>query len=71
MAYPCVFDPLRIPDDQSSDLDKTFSEAEIYSPLMSFKPFKGPGPEVLPPFFFQNSWTFTKSSVISTGQTVY
>lgn len=71
LLSPSEFHPLRIPDNQSSDLVKTFSEDEIYSSLMSFKPFKAPGPDGLPPFFFSKFWSCTKSAVISTIQTVY
>lgn len=47
-----------------SDLSLEPTIQEIKQAFFSFKPYKAPGPDGLHPFFYQNFWNETKSSLI-------
>ena len=48
--------PRVVSDSMNSDLMKNFSRQEVDAALKSMAPLKAPGPDGMPPIFFQHYW---------------
>ena len=46
-----------VSDDMRADLDKPFSSEEVGQAIREMAPLKAPGPDGMPPLFFQTYWT--------------
>lgn len=46
----------RVTDDMKEDLDAPYSDEEIRATLFQMYPTKSPGPDGMPPVFFQKYW---------------
>lgn len=51
--------------DKWNDFNKPFIDEEIKMALFEMKPFKAPGPNILPPGFFQHAWSMVGSNITS------
>lgn len=48
-----------------SDLDYPLKDFGVVRAIFSFKPFKAPGPDGIPPFFYQKYWHVIRNSVLT------
>ena len=46
-----------VSDEMRADLDKPFSSEEVCQAIREMAPLKAPGPDGMPPLFFQTYWT--------------
>ncbi|KAL0374642.1 UNVERIFIED_CONTAM: putative mitochondrial protein [Sesamum radiatum] len=57
---PVVVDP-----GMAEDLQRPFTEIEVTKALFSMSPLKSPGPDCMPPLFYQKFWHVVKPDVVS------
>ncbi|KAL0409776.1 UNVERIFIED_CONTAM: hypothetical protein Sradi_1912000 [Sesamum radiatum] len=49
----------------AEDLTQPYTEAEVTKALYQMAPLKSPGPDGMPPIFFQSFWHIVKQDVVS------
>lgn len=53
--------PSSVTGDMNASLVKTFTHQEVVLALKQMSPLKAPGPDGLPPIFFQHYWNLMQS----------
>ncbi|KAL0416512.1 UNVERIFIED_CONTAM: hypothetical protein Slati_3483100 [Sesamum latifolium] len=57
--------PTVVDSAMAEDLLRPYTESEVTKALFSMSPLKSPGPDGMPPLFYQKFWHIVKSDVIS------
>ncbi|KAL0352088.1 UNVERIFIED_CONTAM: LINE-1 retrotransposable element O protein [Sesamum calycinum] len=57
--------PTVVDETMAEDLQRPYTESEVTKALFSMSPLKSPGPDGMPPLFYQKFWHVVKSDVVS------
>lgn len=62
--------PTTVTEDMNKELTETFTAQEVEDAIKQIAPLKSPGPDGMPPLFYQNYWSLVGNDVLRLSYTI-